>query len=188
MTTTGSGGAADDPPPTAPATLRSTPDYARWLLGDISLDLGTSIGTFAFPLVTFMVTDSLGATGLVGLVQGLGALVGLVPGGLLADRVERRRLRLLAGLTGMLAQAVLVAVLLSGVASAVVLGSLAFADRLRGTLLGSASDAMLKQIVPPRLLPRAVAVNEGRGAAVEMAGGPLGGALLGISVLFPPLA
>jgi len=39
-----------------------------------------------------------------------------------------------------------------------------------------------------QVLPRAFAVNEGREAAIELGAGPLGGALLGISMLFPPLA
>lgn len=174
--------------PAPPPPLRRNPEYLRWLIGDLLLDIGTGIGAFAFPLVTFMVTDSLGITGLVALVQGAGALVGLIPGGLLADRVERRRLRLLAGVIGAIVQAVLVLVLLTGAAGAVVLAALAFADRFRETLLGSASNAMLKQIVPTTQLPRAVSVNQGREAAVEMASGPLGGALLGLSIVFPPLA
>ncbi|ASK66668.1 hypothetical protein CFK39_13565 [Brachybacterium avium] len=172
----------------APVPLRRNPEYLRWLVGDLLLDAGTGIGAFAFPLVTFMVTEDLGITGLVALVQGLGALVGLIPGGLLADRVERRRLRLLAGVIGAAVQAVLVIVLLTGMAGAVVLAALAFADRFRETLLGSASNAMLKQIVPTTQLPRAVSVNQGREAAVEMVAGPAGGALLGLSIVFPPLA
>lgn len=178
----------DEAPEAAAPPLRRNPEYLKWLLGDLLADMGTGIGTFAFPLVTFMVTDSLGVTGMVALVQGVGALVGLVPGGLLADRHERRRLRLLAGFTGAAVQAVLVAVLLTGTAGAVVLALLAFADRLRHTLLGGASSAMLKQLVPPAQLPRAVAVNQGREAAVEMGSGPAGGALLGLSIAFPPLA
>ncbi|WP_394214457.1 MFS transporter [Brachybacterium vulturis] len=174
--------------PAAAQTLRANPEYRRWLVGDLCLDLGTGIGMFAVPLITLMVTDSLGATGMVGLAQGLGTLAGLIPGGLLADRCGRRRLRLLAGMTGMLVQAVLIAVLAAGWGSLGTLAALVFADRLRATLFGSASNAMLKQIVPPALLPRAFAVNEGREAAVEMGSGPLGGALLGISLLCPPLA
>lgn len=175
-------------PPQRHAPLRRNGEYLRWLCGDLLLDIGTGIGTFAFPLITFMVTDSLGTTGLVALVQGLGAVVGMIPGGLLADRVERRRLRLLAGLSGVAVQLALVVVLLSGAAGAVVLAALAFLDRLRETALGSASAAMLKQIVPTPQLPRAVSVNQGREAAVEMGSGPVGGALLGLSIVFPPLA
>lgn len=169
-------------------SLRRNPEYLKWLVGDLLLDMGTGIGTFAFPLITFMVTGSLGATGLVALIQGLGGLVGMIPGGLLADRFERRRLRLLAGVSGALIQAVLVVVLLAGWAGVAVLAGIAFADRLRGSLLGNASNAMLKQIVPPGKLPRAVSVNQGREAAVEMVSGPAGGALLALSIVFPPLA
>lgn len=172
----------------AQTSLRRNPEYRRWLLGDLCLDLGAGIGAFAFPLITLQVTGSLGATGLVGLVQGIGTLASLVPGGLLADRCERRRLRLLAAATGMLVQAVLITVLALGGGGLLGLAVLAFVDRLRAGLLGSASNAMLKQIVPPALLARAFSVNEGREAAVEMAAGPLGGALLGLSILFPPLA
>src|SRR5699024_11232002 len=50
------------------------------------------------------------------------------------------------------------------------------------------SHSMLGKGVPATELPRAVAVNEGRTAAVEMASGPAGGALLGLSIAFPPLA
>lgn len=174
---------------TTPApTLRALPEYRRWLVGDLCIDIGAGIGMFAFPLITLMVTGSLGATGLVGLVQGLGLLVGIIPGGLLADRCERRRLRLLAGVTGVVVQVVLIAVLAAGWGSLATLAALALADSLRGALLRPASNAMLKQLVPPALLPRAFAVNEGREAAVEMGSGPLGGALLGISILCPPLA
>lgn len=172
----------------APQPLRRNAEYRRWLLGDISLSLGTGIGTFAFPLVTYAVTGSLGATGLVGMIQGIGGLLGMIPGGLLADRFGRRRLRLLAGTTGAILQAVLIAVLLAGWGSVAVLATIAFLDRFRAALLGAASDAMLKQLVPPAQLARAAAVNEGRDAAVEMAAGPLGGVLVGLAVVFPPLA
>lgn len=168
--------------------LHRNTEYRRWLLGDLLQDIGTGIGAFAFPLITLLVTDSLAATGAVAFVQGLGALVGMIPGGVLADRVERRRLRLLTAATAVLLQLALVLVLATGTAGAVVLGVLAFADRLRDTLLGTASNAMLKQIVPTAQLPRAVAVNQGREAAVEMGSGPAGGARLGLSILFPPLA
>ena len=177
----------DDAHASRHAPLHRNGEYLRWLLGDLLLDIGTGIGAFAFPLITFMVTQSLGTTGLVALVQGLGAVVGLIPGGLLADRIERRRLRLLAGITGAVVQLALVVVLLGGWAGPVLLASLAFLDRLRETALGSASNAMLKQIVPVTQLPRAVSVNQGREAAVEMASGPVGGALLGLSIVFPPL-
>src|SRR5699024_1358397 len=73
-------------------------------------------------------------------------------------------------------------------AGGVLLAVLAFADRFRDTLLGSASSAMLKQIVQTTQHTRAVAGNEDRRAAVEVGSGPAGGALLGLSIAFQPLA
>ena len=178
---------ADNPATPAPP-LRRNREYLAWVIGGTALDLGAGIGMFAFPLVAFAVTGSLAATGMVGLVQGLGTLAAMIPGGLLADRYDRRRLRLLAAVTGMVMQALLIVVLLQGWGSLTVLATIAFVNAARGTLLGSASDPMLKQIVTPEQLPRAVSVNEGRGAAIEMAAGPTGGALLAVNIALPALA
>jgi len=164
--------------------LRRNREYVTWLIGDLLLDAGTGIGQFAFPLMTLAVTGSAALTGLVGLVQGAGTLAGMIPGGLLADRCDRRRLRVIAGITGAVLQLALIGVLLLGAAVTPVLAALAFADRFRGSLLG-VSNAMLKQIVPSAQLPRAFAVNEGREAAVELGAGPLGGALLAVHLAFP---
>jgi MFS family permease len=101
--------------------LRRNREYVRWLVGDVLIDVGAGIASFAFPLVTLAVTGSAGAVGMVGLIQGIGGLIGLIPGGILADRFDRRRLRLLAATTGAVTQAVLVAVLVSGVATVPVL-------------------------------------------------------------------
>jgi MFS family permease len=167
--------------------LRRNPEYVRWLTGDILLDIGAGIASFAFPLVTLTVTGSAGAVGMVGLIQGIGALLGLIPGGILADRFDRRRLRILAALTGTVTQSVFVAVLVVGHPAVPVLAAIAFVHALRGGLLNVASDPMLKQIVPPAQLPRAFAINEGRGAAVELGAGPAGGALLAVHLALPAL-
>lgn len=177
-----------DPPDEAPP-LRRNREYRLWLIGDLLQDAGSSIGVFAYPLITLAVTGSAAMTGLVGFIGGAGMLLGMIPGGLLADRHDRRALRLLASALGIVLQGVLVIVLIGGWASIGVLAALAFLTSLRGTLLGSsASNAMLKQIVPAPQLPRAFAVNEGREAAVGMGAGPAGGALLTIGLAAPGAA
>ena len=171
-----------------PPPLRRNREYLAWLLGDTTQDIGQAIGQFAFPLIAFAATGSLAATGTVGFIQGLGMVLGIVPGGLLADRHDRRRLRLYAATSGMALQAALIGILLMGWGSTVVLSVIAFVNSLRGTLLGSASDPMLKQIVPPEQLPRAISVNEGRSAAIDLGAGPAGGALFALSMTLPVLA
>lgn len=168
--------------------LRHLPEYRRWLTGDLLLALGEGIGAFAMPLITLTVTGSLRATALVGSAQALATVAGMIPGGLLADRYDRRRLRLLSGIVGAVLQALLVTVLIAGWAGVAVLLVLAATDRFSASLLGNASGAMLKQIVPARLLPRALAVSEGREASVELVAGPAGGALMAVGLACPPLA
>lgn len=179
---------APSTPHTAAPSLWRNREYTRWLTGDILLDLGGGIGAFAFPLIALAATGSPALAGTVGLFQGIGTVAGIVPGGVLADRHDRRRLRLTSGALGAIAQLGLIALLISGNANVWTLSVMALADRFRGSLLGGASDAMMKHIVPASLLPKAVAVNQGRNAAINVGTGPLGGALLGLHLAAPPLA
>ena len=100
-------------------------EYRLWFSGDLFLDLGTSIGTFAFPLITLAVTSSPTTAGTVALFQGLGQIMGTLPGGVLADRHDRRRLRLLSCFLGILAQIIFLALLLTGTATVGTLSALA---------------------------------------------------------------
>ncbi len=171
----------------APSPLWTLREYRFWLAREVFSDIGNSIGAFAFPLVTLAVTGSATATGVVGFAEGAGGLLGLLPGGILADRHNRQRLALLSSVLAAAAQALLVALLLGGWASLVTLAALAAVDRFRAMLLGQSSEAMLKQIVPPRQLARAAAVNEGRDAAISLGAGPVGGFLLAIGLFYPAL-
>ncbi|AIE82804.1 hypothetical protein FB03_05520 [Actinotignum schaalii] len=171
-----------------PATIWASREYRAWFAGDLLQDLGAGIAMFAFPLVCLAVTGSPVHAGTVGFFQGAGTLLGILPGGVLADRHNRRTLRLVSSGLGVLAQVALVAFLLTGTANVANLAALAFLDRLRNSLLSPASNSMLKQVVPGRLLPNAVAANQGRDAAVTLATGPAGGALLAINLYVPALA
>lgn len=171
-----------------PATIWASREYRAWFAGDLLQDLGAGIAMFVFPLVCLAVTGSPVHAGTVGFFQGAGTLLGILPGGVLADRHNRRTLRLVSSGLGVLAQVALVALLLTGTANVANLAVLAFLDRLRNSLLSPASNSMLKQVVPGRLLPNAVAANQGRDAAVTLATGPAGGALLAIHLYVPALA
>lgn len=171
-----------------PATIWASREYRAWFAGDLLQDLGAGIAMFAFPLVCLAVTGSPVHAGTVGFFQGAGTLLGILPGGVLADRHNRRTLRLVSSGLGVLAQVALVALLITGTANVANLAALAFLDRLRNSLLSPASNSMLKQVVPGRLLPNAVAANQGRDAAITLATGPAGGALLAIHLYVPALA
>lgn len=165
--------------------LRKNPEYVRWLTGEVLLSIGTGVGLFAFPLIALIVTESAAAAGTVGFIAGLGMLSGLLPGGVMTDRFERKRLVIIGGVLGLAAKASLILLLVTGTADVWTLSAIGFADRFCSALFESASAAMLRQIVAPKQLPAAVAVNQGRDAAIELGSGPLGGALLSLHLTFP---
>lgn len=163
-------------PVTAKPKTRS--NYLRWFVADTSLTLGGALRVFAIPALVVIATGSEAKAGVIQSVAMLisGAL--MLFGGVLVDHVERRKLVLIQALSG-------VAIVGGATAWAwfyglsfwllLVLGVLM---SIRSGLLSTASDALLRDVVPAKELPRRMAINEGRDAAVELGGGPIAGALV----------
>ncbi|AXH96308.1 MFS transporter [Ornithinimicrobium avium] len=169
-----------------PLPLRRSRTYWVWLVGDTGQALGSSIQFFLVPLIVVLVTGSTAAAGTIAALGLGGRIATTLVGGVLADRHDLRRMMVLSGV---MAAVVMVAMLVAtrlelGI---VVLAALNLLAGVRAGLLGGASDAALKQVVRPDLLPAASAANQARDAAVSMGAPPLGGVLLGIGAV-PALA
>ena len=135
---------------------------------------------FTLPLLALLVTGSAAQAGLVGTVQAVLTQVCLIPGGLLIDRFDRRRLIMLHGVVQAVTLLALAALAWSG---QLTLGFLVVGAALvgmAGGCLGEASDALLRSIVPVERYPQAITLNEGRDAALRLASAPVGGLLMGI--------
>lgn len=154
--------------------------YVLWLISDTSKGLATSLFGFAIPLITLVVTDD---PAQAGIIAGVGMAVRVVTtlyGGVLADRHGRIALMLLG--------AVIAAVLAGGFTALALADALTFTTILvvevllmiRVGFFEPASESALKEIVPDAAMGRAQAANQGRDAALHLAGGPLGGMLLGV--------
>src|SRR3954449_706709 len=89
--------------------LRQNHDFTVLWVGQTVSELGTRVSMFAFPLVTYAVTGSALLAGIAGGLELLGTALALLPGGLLADRVDRARLMRTASGVGVLLYASLVA-------------------------------------------------------------------------------
>ncbi|MGA8045994.1 MAG: MFS transporter [Dermatophilaceae bacterium] len=156
--------------------------YWVWLLSDTGQAVGSTLQFFLIPLIVVLVSGNAAAAGTVAAV-GLGSRIATtLVGGVLADRHDLRRLMVLSGL----AAAVVVGGMLAVIELEVGLVALAALNLLAGVragLLGGASNAALKQVVRPEVLPTASAANQARDAAVSMGGAPLGGALLAIGAV-----
>lgn len=167
--------------------LSQNREYCWWLSGEIAREFGSAIGGFAFPLITLAITRDPALTGTVAFLGGMGTVFGTLPGGIMADRFDRRNLRMLSALLGVLIQAILITVLLAGLAYWWCLAIIAFLDRFRSSFLGFSSMVMLKQIVDSKQLPSAMAINQGRAAAIGMAGNPISGLLLSLATVLPAI-
>ncbi|MFF9018124.1 MFS transporter [Streptomyces sp. NPDC014870] len=142
----------------------------------------------AYPLLILASSGSAFYAGAVGSAQLITASLMSIPGGTLADRVDRRLLMIICNL---------VRVVLLGVFSLLI-----FADQTHPVLVfavavGSAAClgisnptglAAIKQLVPPSQLTQATAQNQVRYFAATMGGPPVGGALFGVARAFPFLS
>ncbi|GAA3910449.1 MFS transporter [Microbacterium invictum] len=154
--------------------------YVLWLISDTSKGLSGSLANFAIPLIALFVTEDPVQAGVIAAVGQVVRLIVTLYGGVLADRHGRIGLMLIGALTG--------AVLAGGFTLLILGDALAFTTILlaevllmiRAGLYEPASESALKELVPAETMGRAQAANQGRDAVLQLAGGPIGGALLAV--------
>jgi predicted MFS family arabinose efflux permease len=147
--------------------------------------VGTRASSVAFPLLVLALTGSPSQAGLVAFAQTLPFPLLFLAAGVVVDRVDRKRLLLVADGARAVAFASLVAALaLDHVILAHIL-AVAFVEGAFFVFFRLAESAALPQVVPKEQLPTAVAQNQARDQGAELAGAPLGGLLFGFNRLLP---
>lgn len=170
------------------ASIWRSADYGWWFAADTCGELSASLSGFAMPQLALAVTGSASLSAAIESITLLVQSVANIPGGVLQDRHDRRRLMMLYGVAG--------AVLFGGVALLgwagllgwPVLAAAAVLVGLRAGLFGNASNAMLRGLVDDERLPEALSLNNGRDAVINLAGSPLSGLLMGLGRAVPMLA
>ena len=168
---------ASTPDAAAPLRLRDFPDYLRLMLARISGTTANQMLMVALGWQMYDLTGSAWDLGLVGLYQFVPALALTLPAGHLADRYDRRGLLAIS----LLIQAAVATLLLWGswglwIDRDVVLATSVMLGMARALQMPSLS-ALTPSLVPPALLPRAVALSSTVMQAAIVAGPALGGAL-----------
>ncbi|WP_250638844.1 MFS transporter [Frankia sp. AiPa1] len=163
---------------------RNVPFLLLWSGSAVSA-LGTSVSTFAYPLLVLSLTGSPLRAGLVAFLATLPSIILQLPAGALVDRLNRRSLMLVCDLGRAAVLGSIAATVLSGhfwfahvAAAALVEGALSVPHRL-------CSQAAVRNVVPDRHLHTAYAQNETRDRAALMLGAPLGGTLFAVSRWMP---
>jgi MFS family permease len=169
-----------EPPP-----LRRNRDFLLLWTGQVVSTIGTRASSVAFPLLVLALTGSPSKAGLVAFAQTLPFPLLFLVAGVVVDRVDRKRLLLVAdGARAVAFTSLVVALAMDRIAFAHIL-AVAFVEGAFFVFFRLAESAALPQVVPKEQLPTAVAQNQARDQGAELAGAPLGGLLFGFDRLLP---
>ena len=160
--------------------------FAKLWTASTTSALGSGLATIAAPLFVaahtrspLIVSATFGAAWLPWLLFAL-------PGGVLVDRVDRRRLMVTIDWTRVAAMGVLATAMLAGSSSIALLDAVLFVINTGEVVFRSASQAMISSVVPRERLERANGwLVGGTTLMQQMIAGPLGGFLFVLAACVP---
>jgi MFS family permease len=160
--------------------------FAKLWAASTTSALGSGLATIAAPLfVASRTSDPLTVSAAFG-VAWLPWLLFALPGGVLVDRVDRRRLMIMIDWVRVGAMGVLALAITTGHASIALLYAVLFAVNTGEIVFRSASQAMIPSVVPRARLERANGWLAGGTTLMQgMIAGPLGGFLFAMAASAP---
>lgn len=156
--------------------------------GQLLSTFGSGLSQIAYPLLALALTHSAAKTGYVGAVELAPVLLLSLAAGVLADRVDRRRLMICADVLGASAVGVLAAAVLTGRATFWLVLVVAFVDTTASVAFRAGNNGAIKAVVPQSQLADAASVALSRTSIVRLTAPPVGGALFGVLRGLPFLA
>lgn len=160
-------------------------DFTALWVGQTVSELGSRMSTFVFPLLTYAMTGSALLAAAAEAAHLLGLAATLLPAGVLADRLHRRRLMRVSSATGALLYASLA---VAGALGVLTLPHLLLVALLTGAAAGlfaPAEVAAIRTVVPRDDLPTALSQNQARLHLAALVGAPLGGVLYAVTRWLP---
>ncbi len=161
---------------------QNVPFQTLWI-GTSSSTLGVSVADIAYPLTILAITRSPALAGLFAAVQGLGMLAAGLPAGVLADQSDSRTIVIVTEAARAAVTAMVAVALITGWLT---LPLLFIAAALLGAgqaVTGAARMLLMRSVVPPEQLTRALTQDEVRMNGSALAGPTLGGALYAVRAL-----
>ncbi|MFH1140419.1 MAG: MFS transporter [Chloroflexota bacterium] len=152
-----------EPPSWLPTILHSLAyrNYLLLVIGQISNSLAQWMDMVARPILVIAITGSAVQLGLVTLVRGVPMLFLGPVAGIMADRMDRRLMMLIAKALNLVLCVGFAAIILAGQMQLWHVYVTAILRSLLGAFDQPARQALLPSMVPPRLLVNAVALNTG---------------------------
>ena len=162
-------------------SLARNHDFTALWVGATVSELGSRVTLFAMPLVAYAMTGSALWAAVAEAVFLLGMVVMLLPAGVLADRRDRLRLMRLSLGSGTVLYGSLVVAGLAGALTLPHLLVVALVTGLTTGLFQPAEYSAIRTIVTTEELPTALSQQQARQHVASLVGGPLGGALFGLT-------
>lgn len=175
------GNAATAPvgPPPGPFAAWRHRDYRLLVIGQCIATLGRQMQTVAITYQVYQLHHSALELGLLGLVRLFPMLAFSLVGGVLADRVDRRRLLLVTQPTLLCCSLLLILTTVAGWANLAVIYAITAIAATIGTVDDPTRDALLPALVPRAHLANALSWNITLSEVATIAGPALGGLAIG---------
>jgi MFS family permease len=160
-------------PPPDPANLFALPDFRRYQIARFLLTIGIQMQSVAIGLHVWDVTKSPLALGYVGLAQFLPQILFSIFTGHVADRFDRRTVVLVCYSAVLLSALLLLATV--GIHAMMPIYAILFLFGTTRAFVGPAASALLTNIVPISIFPRAVAAGSAVWQVASIIGPSAGG-------------
>jgi Transmembrane secretion effector len=167
----------------SPPPLRRNGAFQLIWAGASAATLGNAVAGVAYPLAILAATRSPAQAGLFGAAQAGGLLVAGLPSGHLADRWDLRRILVITDGGRALVTLVVAAAVAGGWLSLPLVVTAAALLGAGQAVTGPPRLMLMRAVVPPSQLSRALVQDEVRMNGAGLAGPPLGGALYALHVL-----
>ena len=168
-----------------PVPLSRNRNYNLLWSTQVVSELGSDISYIAFPLLILATSGSPLQMGVVSAAIAAAHMVGELPGGMVADRFDRKKVMLACeGARALLLSSLAVALLAGWYSFGHVL-VVAVAEGLLSSLFGPAEEATVPNIVPREQLSTAVARNTARTYLAALLGPAVGGFLFSLHRMVP---
>ncbi len=166
-------------------SLFRMPNYPAWFGADTFLLAGSAVHWIVISVMAFELSGSVTVAGWFATARGVVSSIAQITGGTFIDRHDHRLLILVQAGVCALLWLTMGALFITGNLTFALFATLCLSSSAVFGFLGGTTNAALIRVVGPARYAEAESLNQGRDAAVNTAGSPLGAVLFGVSHAFP---
>ncbi len=156
------------------------PQYRRYWFANLSRVFGLQFRFIAAGWLVYELTSSAIWLGTIGLVSAVVTIVLSVPAGVLADRLDNRRLLVVGYALAAVNHLAIAVLAVTGLANVGLVVVWAFVEGVLAALTGPAQFALIPRLIDMRVMPSAVALNSAIWNSMRVIGPAAAGVLIAV--------